>query len=427
MRDIIYKALLLFFLYLPFQLAINPAEGVDLASIRIIIILLFLFWTIDALRRKKVLIPFNLQSLFVLSFLYLSAFSLVYAENWQWSIRKIAFLFSIFPLYFIIPSTVLITRQRILRIFEFSLWGAAIAAGIGLFQFLLQFVIGIDSSLRVWAGAIRPFLGSSFTEAVLKNPSWLVNAGGFDLIRVTSFFPDPHMLSFYLGMLLPFAIAFYIIRKQKIFLFIFALLLVADFLTFSRGGYVGVFSGAIFSILYLWKNFQRKHKKIILSASLLILIIIALPNPVSKRFLSSFDLGEGSNIGRIETWKSSLEVIKNNALAGTGIGNYALEIKPSADYREPIYSHNLYLDIFSEIGILGIIAWLGIITSSFLSFLKKSHEKNKFSPLGWAGITSLVIFSTHSLFETALFSTRVLPLLILIIALSLTNPDEIDN
>ncbi len=413
-----YIILLFFCLYIPFQLAANPAAGIDLASGRIIIFLLALFWILEGLKNKKIIIARKIQTLLIISFLFFSSLSLIASQNTEWSLRKLAFLFSIFPIYFI-ASGIVQSKQRVKKIIKYLVWGTGIAAIVGIIQFLLQFVLGLDKSLRLWASITPYFLGSSFSQAVLENPSWLVNVSGKDIFRAVSLFPDPHMFSSYLGLVLPWALALYFFspQRKKIYLFLFFAILVVDFLTFSRGGYLGILAGIVFAAVILWKKIGKKHKKRLVWILATIILIVFIPNPVSKRFLSSFDLSEGSNAGRIETWKKSIDVIQDNALLGAGLGNYSLEIKPSADYREPIYSHNLYLDVASETGIINAFIWIALIFASIISYLHKSR-KNAFY-LG--GAISLVIFSAHSFFETSLFSVRVLPLLLIIIALSAVN------
>jgi len=193
--------------------------------------------------------------------------------------------------------------------------------------------------------------------------------------------------------------------------------LISDFLTFSRGGYLGLLAGLIFALFIFRKNLiGRFSLKKIITANIFVLIvavIIIFPNPISTRLISSFDTSEGSNVGRLETWGQSLKVIENNPW-GVGIGNYASEIKPSADYREPIYSHNLYLDIASETGILNALIFIWLLIASILSFIKLGKN----NPVYFAGAISLFIFSIHSIFETPLFSIHILPLLLIIIALS---------
>jgi len=410
-----YSFLLFFCIYLPFQLAINPATGIDLASGRVFILLLAFFWLLEGLKNRKIIIAPTIQTFLVFSFLFFSALSLVVAQNTDWSLRKLAFLFSIFPLYFIVSA--IARNQKIARnILKFLVWGAGLSAFIGILQFALQFIIGLENSLHFWSFLITPFLGKSFSQAVFANPSWLVNISGVTVFRSVSLFPDPHMFSFYLGLMLPWAFVFYFFSKKRelVYLGIFFLILTADLLTFSRGGYMGILAGFLFSILFFWNRIKVNYRKALVFALIMISLAAIIPNPVSRRLVSSFDLTEGSNLGRIETWKSSLGIIKSNPLLGVGLGNYPLEIKPSADYREPIYSHSLYLDIAAETGVVNAFFWITLLMAAFISYIKLG-KKDLFY-LG--GAVSLIIFSIHSIFETPLFSPRILPLLLTIVALS---------
>ncbi len=463
----LYKLLLLFCLYLPFQIALNPAEGIDLASGRVFIILLFLIWPIGGLKNKKLFVPFKIQTLLILSFLFISAFSLFWAENLDWGTRKVLFLFSIFPVYFMVsgllyPSspyqgedTGEVGKKRFFhtspqsppyqggeaRVIKFLTWGAGIVAIVGIIQFLLQIIIGLDASAALWRNFVTPvFLGKEFTQAVLEYPSWLVNIGGHNYLRAFATFPDPHMFSFYLGLTLPMAMGLYYAsvsrgsaslnqngpKRPSLYLFLFFIILLADLLTFSRGGYVGLTAGLIFVILYFTANKKIPAKKLFASSMLILIIFASLAlTPVGKRFYASFSVGEGSNKIRFENWRQAVEVIKNNPL-GTGIGNYSYEIEPSADYRKPIYAHNLYLDIAAETGIVNAVIFLLLIITSVKSLIKKSplnpplekgEVKGDLKNVYLGAAVSLVIFSVHSIFDTALYSAQVLPLLLIIIAL----------
>jgi len=418
------------FLYLPFQVALNPIEGIDLASVRLIIPFIFLIWLLQGFKNKKIIISYNKTTLLILSFLFLSGFSLIMAMNIEWGIRKLLFLLSFFPLYFIV-----VTRKYAEAIFilKFLVWGAFLSAIIGIFQFFLQFIFGINKAIYIWSEVIIPFLGNSFSEAILENSSWLVNAGGHTLLRAIAFFPDPHMFSFYLGMSAPIALALYLKVKKNgnLYLISFFIILLANFLTFSRGGYLGIIIGLLFfGLLFFQKKyFQFKlnlplkkniyYNKYFFLSFLTIaftIIIMTTANPIINRLYSSFDLTEGSNSERIEIWKKSLEVINKNPVLGVGLGNYALSIKPSAEYREPIYSHNLYMDIAVETGVFNAIIFISFLFFSISNLIKNLNKKNNIIYLGLA--SSLIVFTVHSIFETALFSVHILPLFILIIGLS---------
>lgn len=411
-----FKFFLFLCLYIPFQLALNPMEGIDLASGRVLIIILFLFWLANGLKNKKVIIKNSLQTWLIAAFLLFSALSIAVAQNTDWSIRKLFFLLSIFPIYFV-SSALVDDAEKAKKTARFIVAGGFMAAIIGIGQFLAQFIWGLEKTYQFWADyIIAPFLGKSFSQAVLQNPSWLVNISGNDFLRATSVFPDPHMLSFYLGMAGALCLGLILTaeKNKKFWWLALITILAADFLTFSRGGYLGIFCAIAALLFVFWRKASWKFKKIFLALGVVLLIILAVPNPVSQRFFSSFNLKEGSNAGRIEIWQQAMEVIKNNIGIGVGIGNYPLEIKPSADYREPIYAHNAYLDVAVEIGMFGILAWLGIILSAGMSFIKKSKTETFFI----GGFLALVIFAAHSLVETAIYSSTVLPIFLIIISLS---------
>lgn len=420
-----YIFLLSLVLYLPFQIALNPVAGVDLASIRVIILIFFGIWLAQGLKNKKLQIKNNIQTWLVASFLFFNGLSLVVAKNPDWSMRKLLFLLSIFPIYFV-SSQIAFNKERILKIISAIVFSATAIAIVGITQFSLQFLIGVEVVYAFWAKYLTvPFLGNAFGGAVLKNPSWLVNIDGQTYLRATSLFPDPHMLAFYLGLALPLA-ASLIIKNKKIngpAILACSAILLADVLTFSRGGYLGLFAGLIFAILVSWQKLNKKHK---LATNLFFVISIALivvPSPFSQRFASSFNFKEGSNQGRIAMWQKAGEVALDNPFLGVGIGNYPLEVKPTASYRDPIYAHNVYLDIAAETGILNMFVWLAIVGIAFWSFWKKGKQEKLF----FFTAASVVIFSAHSLVETAIYSPVVLTLFLIIISLSNLNLQYEEN
>ena len=146
---------------------------------------------------------------------------------------------------------------------------------------------------------------------------------------------------------------------------------------------------------------------------MLVFFVIAPQSPVAGRLASSFNIQEGSNQGRISNWQQAIIIIRNHPL-GVGIGMYSLAVDPNADYREPIYAHDLYLDIAAELGILTTIIFVVILFVSFASF----WESAKVEPFFVAGVASITIFAVHSFVETPLYSVQVLPLFLIIIALS---------
>jgi len=415
-NKILFLSLVGFCFYLPFAIALSPSNDVDLSSIRVLILVFFLSWIVQGLRSKKLFLPHSFSGLLIMSFLFLNAFSVFFARNTDWSARKLLFLFSVFPLYFI-ATNIITSQERRDKIIKALVWGGFFAAILGIFQFFMQFIVGIDGVYGFWAKNVAPlFLGRAFSEAVLRNPSWLVNVSGKTLLRATSTFPDPHMFSFFLGMLIPLALGLYMDSKKTIYAIILTALILTDTLTFSRGGYLGLFAAAVALIALFWRNISSRYKlgMIFLSAALFFVLIV--PGPISSRFISSFDFNEGSNAGRLETWNKAVDVISNHPFFGVGLGNYPLEIKPTAGYREPIYAHSLYLDIAAETGIINSLIWMMLELALGYAFLLRAKE----DPIHMAFFISILVFATHSLVEMPIYSPVVLSLFLLVA--SFDNP-----
>lgn len=417
-----------FYLLLPFQVALNPLPGFDVASVRVIIPLLVIFWLIASLVSRKLWIAPRIQTPLLLSFLFLSALSLVNAHEVSWGLRKLLFLFSFFPLYFVLTA-LLDTEEKILRLTRYVVFGSFSLAIVGIFQFLLQFVFPFETLFRFWTRfVLPPFLGASFAQSVADYPSIFVNIGGHTMMRAVAVFPDPHMLSFYLGLTAPLAVGIATLKfnesgivavlpRHRRFFFVAATtILLADLLTFSRGGYLGVISGLLFLFALQYHAWSARIKKTIIALIALAAIVI-IASPIGTRISSSFDTSEGSNQGRLEMWRAATDIIIEHPFLGVGLGNYSLAVKPSAEYRNPIYAHNLFLDIAAETGIVNTFIFLALVLTSTYALFRQSKKSPFFL---WPAV-SIVIFTAHSLVETSIYSVHVVPLLIFLIASSTHN------
>ena len=419
-KDIFYSLLLSFCALLPFQFALNPWKGVDLAIVRIFVPLLFLAYVIFALKNKLLLPGLDKVTKILLIFFVFAVISLSFSHNLSWSLRKLLFLFSLAPVYFLATSVLnTVAKQR--RAIFALVSGATILAWIGIVQFISQFLFSIDKVYAFLANHFAPFfLGQTFSQAVLTYPSWLVNSGGTTYMRATATFPDPHMLSYYFGLLIPWSIALWATSTsyKKWFLLATISLIIADVLTFTRGGYLALIAGAIV-ILPLVS--RKTALKIIASAGIFVFLFVIAPhNPVAGRLASSFDVQEGSNQGRLTNWQQALSIISSHPF-GVGIGSYSLAVKPTATYREPIYAHNLYLDIAAELGIPAALIFIALL----LLALKYFWETSKTQPFFIAGVASITLFAVHSLVENPLYSVHIFPLFLIILALSASNYEKI--
>lgn len=435
-RPFLLLLLLAYFFVLPFQFALSPLAGIDLPIARVGALGIALLWLSVGLMERKVFLPRGLAAISLGSFLFVALFSFFVAENGVWSIRKALFLLSFVPIFFVIAGTAkgLFDKVSLLRAFVF---GAALSAAIGIVQFLMQFVFPLEKIFSLWIKTVLPvFLGQSFGEAVEAYPSLLVNIGGATFLRASAFFPDPHMAAFYFGMAFPVALALFFQAKDRTLrqaqdrvlrqaqdraekrwmAICAALLLLADLLTFSRGGYVGLSGAALVGGgVFLSRGVPLKRLAIG-GATVLFIGTLFLTSPIGERFLSSFSRSDGSNSERLRLWQEGFTNLAERPFLGYGLGNYPLVVKPGAGYREPIYAHNLYLDIALETGLVGLLFFvLFLFGAIFSAWRRWKQERN---PLFLGICFSLLVFSFHALFETPLFSVHILPILLLLAALA---------
>ena len=228
------------------------------------------------------------------------------------------------------------------------------------------------------------------------------------------------MFSFYVGMAVPAALMLYLTlpARPKIWLFVFFVLLLADLLSFSRGGYAGLLLSGAWLLLISGVLRQWNMRKVIVSLCLAVLFSVGIGvTPFGERLVSSFSQEDGSNRERLRLWQEATQYIGERPLVGTGLGNYPLLVKPSASYREPIYAHNLFLDIALELGLVGLGLFLALVGRAVKGAWDARHRAES---LGGIIVLSLMVFLGHAVFETPLFSVHILPVLLLFLALGVS-------
>ncbi len=427
--------------YLPFQIALNISSGIDMASGRLLISIFFLIWIIKSLAARILNIPFKGATWLIFAFLGLVIFSAVFSINQDRSLVRVLYFFSIMPIYFV-ASYYLNSVRNIQKAVFILLSSAVLVSLIGLVQFLAQFYVGIDPVMEFLAKNIAPvFYGQSFSEAVLANPSWLVNIGGITILRAISFFPDPHVFAFYLGLVIPLALSLFLFadniklsNNAKALVLLGNLVMIPALLaTFSRAGYVGAFFGILTIILLGWKYFDKRIRFAIVALFFIGGIVFLNSASVSgglvfQRFLSSFNPSEGSNSERIINWNRAIKIIGDRPLTGVGVGAYSMAVDPRSPAKSAITAHNTYLDIAAETGLVALLVWLALLAVTIKKlasafFLKDNSSKEaKVIALGLMG--SFVWFSVQAVFDTATYSPALFTILMIYLAISV-NLDEV--
>ena len=87
-----------------------------------------------------------------------------------------------------------------------------------------------------------------------------------------------------------------------------------------------------------------------------------LPQQYQDRYTTFSNIAENMNnvsSGRIVIWKAGIQMIIAKPIMGIGAGAFPWAFS-SGEFGPPQHmrSHNLYIEIFSTMGILGVVAWL---------------------------------------------------------------------
>jgi len=412
------KGLALLLFLLPFSVALNPARGIDLQLLRLLVPL---FWFAIFLKYPKSFLneikkPLDLA---LGLFLVIATLSTIFASEPLWSLRKLIYLWSFAPL---LPAmSVLFAKKNNQYIWTSLLAGGVLASMVGIVQFTSQFFVGTEKLFHFFA-SLSPYLyGEGFGALVVQYPSWFVRIGDVEYLRAFAFFPDPHIFAFYLTFLAAITLALLLSTKKKrsfvLLVACYLLLVICLLLTFSRGGYGGFLISTIVVLVYIWRTKMQQRIAAVFAIGVgMVILALSFQPPFIGRFISSFDVTEGSNVGRIYIWRDAFEKAIAQPL-GVGLGNYALAADSTVSLRNPVTAHNLYLDVLVETGIFGLLSFLFFLFMVFRGLFIASIQKGIF--LGF--FAALVGFSAHAFFENPLYAPAILILLLLGAAFSAHN------
>jgi len=346
-----------------------------------LVLLTLMFWGFRMINRGEVkLIPTPLN-LPILSFISICLLSLIWSNSFFVSLKELP-LFLIGPLlYFIVTNNISDNRQ-ISRILNILLIVGGLFGIYGILQYK-----GIDFAF--WKGNIARQ-------------------------RVFGLFGNVNYFAEYMIVPLPLAISLFFAarnRTSKILLLVEILAMGGSLiLTFTRGSYLAIGISSLFMFfLYLvsqGKNFIKQHKKIfilILALIILVTFLFAIPNPLNKpgtviskikgRISISQLTKDTSLKRRIAIWKFTGLMIKDHPLLGSGIGTFKYNsLKYQAQFFSqggnrtlyphgfPDKTHNEYLQLWAELGIIGLGIFIWLMVSYFnygIKLLKKIKDNYK--------------------------------------------------
>lgn len=347
----------------------------------VLILISLMFWGFKIINREEIRFISTPINFSILSFMTICVLSLLWSNSLFVSFKELPLFLAGPCLYFVIINNIQDDKQ---------------------INHILNVLLVIGSLFGVYG--ILQYQGIDFSF-------WAFNVGRQ---QVFGLFGNVNYFAEYLIVPLPVAVSLFFVsrnRLKKTLLLIGILAMGTSLIvTFTRGSYLGFGSSLIFMfflfLIFRGKSFIRENKKIftiVLVAIIVITFLFVVPTPLNKSGtiiskiksrISITTLTQSFSISsRITNWKCTTLMIKDHLLLGSGIGTFKYN---SLSYQAKFFeqgenralypyvfadkTHNEYLQMWAEIGIigLGIFIWLLINYFSYgLKLLKRIKDNYK--------------------------------------------------
>ncbi len=180
-------------------------------------------------------------------------------------------------------------------------------------------------------------------------------------VKGAGLFDNPNDLAYSIVLVVPFTLGL-ACSKRNLFTRAWAIAMCMTavyciYLTRSRGGYLAVTMGVVIWF-YFWISNQNLRRIAVFAGLIGIFIAFSIQTRNYR--------DDKSSMGRVEAWAAGMKMLGEHPIIGVGKGQF-LE-------HNSLDSHNSYVRAGSELGIVGLFAFLGILFSTFRSLYPATLE-----------------------------------------------------
>jgi len=230
---------------------------------------------------------------------------------------------------------------------------------------------------------------------------------GYGVVKIAATMYNPNAYSAFLILIIFPVVMLTIYEKnnklKSIYGIISFLVFVNIIMTYSRNALIGIcIGGAVLCVLYSYK--------LIIAFGGIGILTLFMPSVLNR----VRDLTNASqNESRIKLWKTAIMMIKEHPILGVGNGNYISRydeyvskykgLSYNAYKRYP--AHNSYLKVESELGIIGIVSFLGVLVTALFRVKKLFTITNdKFIKAFYMGVfASMIAFYFMNISDNLFF------------------------
>ncbi|MFA6255185.1 MAG: O-antigen ligase family protein [Patescibacteria group bacterium] len=290
---------------------------------------------------------------------------------------------------------------------------------------ILLWSLGISTLVISLLAIYQKFTGFGIAEA-----GWVAA----EHRRVTSIFTSPNAIGLYLGPILAIYFGWLLSEIKNFKATILKLLIIipsilAVIFTVSQGTWLGLAAAIVFLAFFGWnkpahQNFWCAGKKWT-TLIVLVLIITCLVIPITQhQVLDLITLQDTSGQNRLILLQMSWQHLLTNPLNfifGAGINGFAQiqdQLRDPLKMEALLYPHNILLNFWLEIGLLGLIAFVWIIIKFFKTGFRSSGLGARGSGLLILGVlAAMITILVHGLIDVPYFKNDLAVLFWVIIGL----------
>ena len=219
--------------------------------------------------------------------------------------------------------------------------------------------------------------------------------------RSTSLYSYANAVGLYLGPIIAACIATVLNMKNrfdrdaKIMLATAGLSILAILFSRTEGSWLGLAAAGLIAGFSM-KQFRRMTLGILFAG----ILVLALVPPIGQKLIYQLSLQDFSGAVRRTIWQETSGMLADHWLFGAGLAGYQTVMAPyhfQKDIEIFWFPHNVLLNIWVELGLLGLIAF------AFIFRAVQRAAKNLASPTHWIATAPLLVMLVHGLFDVPFF------------------------
>lgn len=253
------------------------------------------------------------------------------------------------------------------------------------------------------AGVTAIVCASALVQEFTVAPAGMMLAGHV-VPRIAGLLEGPNQLAGFFDIACPLLLARGIARGGAVYLAAFALAVVTDVLTFSRGGLFALAVGTFFVALRTSNPTVRRALGVGGAVAALAIAAALVKLHLFARFLSVSDVDTASGLGsRGALWSAAIGFWRAHPILGIGAGNFELELPDAGLAGVRTHANSLYLQTLAEGGVLLFAATVFTLGAAIRTFYVRAPKEALFVGIGAATIA----LATHQLLDFLTFFPKI--------------------